>query len=617
MILSFVAIGLIGILGWVWLTRGFFSAFLHLLCTVAAGAMAFAVWEPVAYLLLDVSPERGFFGRAISSTAWGVGLVLPFAAFLALLRVAVDKAIPANATAGDLPNYIGGAICGALAGVITVGILVIGIGSLRLSTDWLGHQRITFNQTDGGLERTSRLLFPVDDIVGGVYSRLSLTTFRADGQNSLARLHPAVADVAATSRMSLGSGRGRNTYRPGDFEVIGHYAVGVDESRLLLDGLSLPDLLRDQHGETPQRVASLDGQPFPPNSHVEGFVVQYQATATEDGSSQIVSTPGQIRLVLESRRGGESKAVHPIAVISRADPQALPGEGRGSDRIRYIRYRADSRGFHLPSVVADSRPRKAYEFVIPSGYRPKALYIKNVRSRVGEPGQFFESVATRDSAINAGALMQGFDSEPMDDSRARVVSIPERSSDIGIDVGSSLRQRFSIIQVGQHSGLELADNNDIIEGSRTFTPDQLEGTVGLEQSLRITHLQTEDRGAVVQVVLADPRLGDNLAINLARPPASEAPLNEPIYLIDTSGIRYGAIGYFYRDREQARLRYTRGNQLRGLDELPSTPSIAQRDQRITLLFYVTSGSDIEAFAIGNTVIAKFDPPIDATERRRR
>lgn len=616
MILSIVAIGLVAILGWVWLTRGFFSAFLHLLCTVAAGAMAFAIWEPVAYLLLDMAPEQAFLRRAITSTAWGVGLVVPFALFLTLLRVAVDKAIPANATAGDLPNYIGGAICGGLAGVITAGILVIGIGTMRLSTDFLAHQRITFNQTDGGLERTSRLLFPVDDIVGGMYERLSLTTFRADGQNSLARLHPAVADIAATSRMSLGSGRGRNAYQPGDFEVIGHYAVGVDETRMLLDGLSLPDLLRDQHGETPQRVATLDGQPFPPDSHVEGFIVQYQAGATEDGSSQIVSTPGQIRLVLESQRGGTSKVVHPIAVISRADPGALPGESRGSDRIRYIRYRADSRGFHLPSVVADTQPRKAYEFVVPSGYRAKALYIKNIRSRVGEPGQFFDSVATRDAAINAGSLMQGFDAD-MDDSRARVVSVPERSSDIGIDVGSSLRQRFSIIQVGTHGSLELADNNDVIEGEHTFRPEDLDGTVGLDPSLRITHLQTEDRGAVVQVVLADPRLGDNLAINLARPPASEAPLNEPIYLIDTSGIRYGAIGYFYRDREQARLRYTRGNQLRGLDELPSTPSIAQRDQRITLLFYVTSGSDIEAFAIGNTVIARFDPAIDATERRRR
>ena len=44
---------------WVWTNRGFRSSMLHMVCTIAAGAVAFAVWEPLAQIIIGASPSKG------------------------------------------------------------------------------------------------------------------------------------------------------------------------------------------------------------------------------------------------------------------------------------------------------------------------------------------------------------------------------------------------------------------------------------------------------------------------------------------------------------------------------------------------------------------------------
>ena len=64
----------------IWATYGFFSAFLHLVLVIVSGTIAFAVWEPIAYMLLGRMPLM----------AWGVGLLAPFALTLIVLRGVLD-----------------------------------------------------------------------------------------------------------------------------------------------------------------------------------------------------------------------------------------------------------------------------------------------------------------------------------------------------------------------------------------------------------------------------------------------------------------------------------------------------------------------------------------------
>ena len=73
MILSLIVIGMVGGLTYLWLTRGFFNSFLHMICVLLGGAIAFAAWEPVSYTLLGVLPSTGTFGF-LQGCAWAFGL---------------------------------------------------------------------------------------------------------------------------------------------------------------------------------------------------------------------------------------------------------------------------------------------------------------------------------------------------------------------------------------------------------------------------------------------------------------------------------------------------------------------------------------------------------------
>lgn len=128
----FVVLGLAAL----WMARGFFSALVHLVCVVIAGALAFAVWEPVSYALLSKASDS----KLMQGAAWAIGLGIPFAAFLAVFRLTLDKLLPSNVGVHTATNYAGGFVCGALSGVITAGILVLSMGFLRLDHDLLGSE---------------------------------------------------------------------------------------------------------------------------------------------------------------------------------------------------------------------------------------------------------------------------------------------------------------------------------------------------------------------------------------------------------------------------------------------------------------------------------------------
>src|SRR5882757_4289866 len=117
MLMLLFTLAIVGVTAYIWCTRGFFSSLIHMVCVIAAGAVAFGVWEPVSYFLIKSFPERGF-GSALGEMAWGLGLAVPFALTLAILRGVIDKLLPFNAQVEGPANYIGGVICGLVSGVI-------------------------------------------------------------------------------------------------------------------------------------------------------------------------------------------------------------------------------------------------------------------------------------------------------------------------------------------------------------------------------------------------------------------------------------------------------------------------------------------------------------------
>src|SRR5688572_5742565 len=111
-----------------WANQGLFSALLHLLCVITAGAVAFALWEPLTTGLL-------LRGTGFDNYAWGVTFIGVFFITLLILRIAVDKIVGANINIPNWANLAFGLPVGAASGVLTIGIFLIGAGFMQSSRD--------------------------------------------------------------------------------------------------------------------------------------------------------------------------------------------------------------------------------------------------------------------------------------------------------------------------------------------------------------------------------------------------------------------------------------------------------------------------------------------------
>ncbi|TVQ63210.1 MAG: CvpA family protein [Phycisphaerales bacterium] len=596
MILNLIVIaGVLGI-GYTWVTRGFFSALLHLICVVIGGAIALAAWEPLAYLILNNVPESGFFAF-LEGVAWGAALILPFATATAILRLAVDSAVPGNVKVSPPVNYVGGGVCGVIAGVLTMGLVVTGIGYTRVASDLFGYKPLA--TTTSGLTQEASLWFPVDRLTGATYGYLSSGILST--RQPLSTWYPDFATAPAALRMSLGDGKGRNVVPPEAVRVISSWTLGKDDPQT-----TLRDLMRDKWSPAVQNPQRLDGEPFNPQSHIVGYMLRIGPEARETRGNVVVSE-GQIRLVTRNPRTGSSRAVHPIAAVS-------PAAGETNPPI-YGRWRFDG-NFHLTSVGGAAETLMGFEFVVEPGYEPVGLTIKNTRVPLrGLEALAFASHQERDRAIEAGALLAGvgeageFDAS----SASRVGTGPGQGGarDSGVTVGRALPGRL-VIQRGTHRSLEI-DGNEIIRGTQAFDPSEFGRLAAVPQNLQIRQFRTTPDTTLVQV---DVSLRSRQSLLGQAAAAAERVV--PPELVDSNGIRYQAVGYVYRDQSIIRLRYTPDRPIRGLSELESDGvglSRSSANQELTLLFRVSLGVNVERFVIGNTVVAEYDPPIDASGRR--
>ncbi len=191
MIMNIVIVVFLLLMAYWWAMQGLLSASLHALAAVLAGAFAFALWEPLTLgLLIKRMPEF----------AWGVGLVGPFVLLLILIRVVLDKLVPRDVKFHDLMNKIGGALFGALAGVLAAGVVLIGVGFMPWPMDLGGYQPLSY--TPPGVvtrEGGSTLWVPVDRITQGFYNRLSNGAFY--NGTPLGLYVPDVVDQSALYRV--------------------------------------------------------------------------------------------------------------------------------------------------------------------------------------------------------------------------------------------------------------------------------------------------------------------------------------------------------------------------------------------------------------------------------
>lgn len=591
MFMNLLSLAIILGLGYLWVTRGFFSAILHLACVIAAGAIAFGVWEPVSMFLLQKSPQSGF-GSFIGDAAWGLGLALPFVVSLGLLRVVTDKIAPGNIIVDDMYDSIGGGICGAGIGLITAGIFVISTSYLRVPASFMGYQPVKM-ANQGNLQWEGGLWLPVDKLTAGLYNKLSQNTLSTS--TPLAYYYPDLAAVAGTQRMSEGNGNNKNNIRPDGFEVKMRFTVGK--------GGNAPadQVFSDFLNPGTQQITMLDGSQLPAGSYIEGYLINFLAGAKEK-FGQVVVGKGQIRLVAHNS-AGEGVTLYPIAVTT---------QSRSGD-TQFGRFRFDGE-FYVASVGGATQAPMAFEFAVPAGYEASALYVRNIRHEVSgnaKPDREFADASARDIAIQTGELLVSNAAANLNLTHAQKLD-PQDGRAPGLEVGRRMADR-TVLQKGNTPGLEVDDDNRIVNGEGVFNPGDVGGR-GLDRNLRVDEFFLTGDTNVVQIqITGDPSQFPTSYFSTAAAP--DLRTDVPPRLIDTNGQAYNAIGYIYSDLNKVQIRYTPGRPMMGLDEADALVR-SRDDQVMYLIFRPSVGVEIEHFAIGDVVLVTFDKPLEIEAVRR-
>lgn len=599
MIMLLITVFVVGATTYLWVTRGFMSALIHMVCVIAAGAIAFGVWEPLSLFLLSKSPERGF-ASGLSGVAWGLGLALPFAASLALLRVAIDSLLPGNAQCHTAVDYVGGGICGFVSGVISAGIIVLSIGLLRLQPEFWGHTPIVYTSLDsrGSMERPrGNLMVPwVDRITASIYSQLSLTTLRTN--SPLAVWHPDFDTFPAALRYTY-EGSSRTTLKPQDFNVVGWYNVGNPQQ----PG-DLTPLLSDAWNDVPQRITDLDGNRIT-QGYLTGLVVEFRASARE--RTGVISVGNaQVRLVAQREGEDESIALHPVAVVTRTNDPV---------EISYARFRFDSDNMFVASVGGEADATMGFEFAVPAGYKPLALYVKGIRYTLHDkqPSRTFETTRARDQVVREGKLAANLKPPgPILDHEGRPMQRPDDGAQWRPDPVQVSPALPFIIQKGGERGLTVAQLGRgwvIEDGQARFSHAEIARNHGLDFKLQINRFATTEDTVMIRIDLSPSNRDAAFARNL-----EVADRNAPPQLIDANGRPYPAVGYLFDDGSLHEVRYTRGQPVRRFGDLPAV-SRNNPDRKLQLLFIVSKGVTIREFRIGGTVMERYDPPLETEQNR--
>lgn len=597
-----------------WMNRGFFSAGIHLVCTVVAGAIAFAFWEPLSLFILDKAPDRGF-ASILRDVAWGVSLASLFIVSLVVLRGIVDSIIRKNANVSDQINTIGGMVCGLFSGILASGIMTISVGTLRLGGDW--PTTITYSESDarGSLVYNVSVMKPWTDIITAkFYGIASAGALRPIGGDGLAHSYPEGVHVIPSSlRVSFEGGAGRTTLKKDDLKLRPDfsYLVGNASSNESISQL----LTADKWGSSQHPVVRLNGEEIT-RGYLVGLAIDFEAGAKEvGGGSQVQITNAQIRLVAEDENG-ETRSYFPVACFS-------PSSGSTTGRVG--RWRFDSGDLDSPLVITavggSSNAPFTFEFAVDAGFTPFALFIKNVRLDVSDalanlPEDRVFSTTTsgngRDRWISTMYDPTDTTTQLANDSRVAVREVLVRAQnetranrgELLQDLGISIQNNLSFtIKKGTEGSLQIAtegSKHEIVSGEATFNSEMFKQSV-MARALRIQQFQLADGVKMVQVNVS---IGQRL--DLTGPYFENVNRNLPLRLIDETGTGYDAVGYLYKDDASVtHIRFTPSTPLNSINDIRYRPSITNPDGKLTILFRVSAGVKIRFIQVGDFTVMDF------------
>lgn len=327
-------------------TQGFFSAILAFASTLVAGAVAFALWEPIYYLAFTAFDKN--WGYDIG---WGVTLILTFAIVRLLLQTLTDKACPANVFFSENVNWVGSGAVGLMTGILTAGMLIIGVQYIHGPDRILGYRGWKLD-SDATVVRDDKLWVPVDEIVEFIYTQGSKGAMYSS--NPMAEWQPRLAQQASLFRTSYGDGASRMGMRPEGMAAKRLIHVTVDDPAAVFP--LLPGVVDPQ---TDRKLLNGDI-----------YVISVEINnAAGDKDGKIRLSKGQVSLIAKLP-DGEFYPIYPHAFYGKFD-QARPEE---------YRFEFEVGDDYASSVGVGAEIKLSFEFALPSGSTLHHLMIRNARS---------------------------------------------------------------------------------------------------------------------------------------------------------------------------------------------------------------------------------------------
>ncbi|MHC4569197.1 MAG: hypothetical protein ACYTE3_25995 [Planctomycetota bacterium] len=344
----------------------FVKALAAVIIAVIAGMVSFGFFEAAANMIISRSDS----GWYLSIAPWAQTLcfLLIFVVVFALLQTGAMYLLREPVDFGELPEYIGRAVCGLLLGYLVSGFILVAFAMGPLSLDY-PYPR--FNVRNLRPDDPKGVLLNPDGFATGLFSMISKGSF--SGKRSFAAIHPNYLDqlffnrLIRTDTMSLISTRFPAIMVPRQAAVWPapkNIKVKVgDKYSPLVDQLgSGAGKLKDDQGKSVPLPVSTEGNYDLTIVRVGIFKNAIRRDARINGGA---FTPSQLRLICKRRGSGQDRLagegvnVYPMGHLRTADQIQVCSE-----------IKLDSRNIDGNEQLID------FVFCVPSGHEPVLVQYK-------------------------------------------------------------------------------------------------------------------------------------------------------------------------------------------------------------------------------------------------
>jgi hypothetical protein len=526
-----------------WGSQGIFTAFLHLTAVIAAGAIAFAVWEPIGIDLL--LPRQGDYAR-------GVALLSSFLLALLLIRACYDNLIKFNMKFNQVANLLGGGLCGFFTGVLTSGIMIIGMSMMPIGDNLYGYKPYIVG-TDGKVGDNQKLFpFAVHEMTASFYQRLSNTSFSSD--TPLSDHHPELVKQAFLYRI---------VYDPNS--TLSAHPDAIKVTQVYELNTPVKEFSNDMAAAIPEGIVAKA------NHKLYGIEIDFnkKGAADPDGTTRI--PPTQIRLQVASPKNESGNIERTLLA-----PLGFSVSDSGKPIYHPIVDAADS------AYVLGDHAAIMWLFAVPNDYTAEFIIARQNRFRIVAPLPL-----QKNPEILTKALGEPATSVKVEDGGTHgVAEAPELGSLI-ISANFPNNRFYSRTQSTRDSTMVPEAGPVIDSGSGTLNPP-LPGN-RYDPEIIVKSIRAPKQYTVVQL----PLVGEQ-AFTYLKAAMNLAAQVQPIYLEDSTGQKYSPVGYMINKGEKMEFKLDPENGFQTVSQI-SGVNMLTKAETIWLVFYVPKGIRITKF----------------------